>query len=72
MNKNICALEHAQKQQLNDENSWDTLTLSELKSLYTDNELEITENNNYLIISEMSDNEDDDELNQTSKQRCLN
>ena len=71
MNKNICALEHAQKQQLNDENSWDTLMLSELESLYTDNELEVTEDNNYLVISEMSDDEDDDELNQTSKQRCL-
>ena len=67
MNKNICALEHAQKQQLNDENSWDTLTLSEFKSLYTDNELEVTENDNYLVMSEMSDDEDDDELNQTSK-----
>ena len=63
MNKNICALEHAQKQQLNDENSQDTLILSELKSLYTDNELEVTENNNYLVISEMSDDEDDNELN---------
>ena len=41
--------------------------LSELKSLYTDNELEVTENNNYLVISEISDDEDDDELNQTSK-----
>ena len=71
MNKNICALEHAQKQQLNDENSWDTLMLSELESLYTDNELEVTEDNNYLVISEMSDDEDDDELNWTSKQRCL-
>ena len=46
--------------------------LSELKSLYTDNELEVTEDNNYLVISEMSDDEDDDELNQTSKQRHLN
>ena len=71
MNKNICALEHAQKQQLNDENSWDTLTLSELESLYTDNELEVTGDNNYLVMSEMSDDEDDDELNWTSKQRYL-
>ena len=67
MNKNICALKHIQKQQLNDENSWDTLILNELKSLYTDNELKITEDNNYLVISEMSDNEDNDELNQTFK-----
>ena len=37
--------------------------LSELESLYTDNELEVTENNNYLVISEISDDEDDDELN---------
>ena len=71
MNKNICALEHAQKQQLNDENSQDTLMLSELESLYTDNELEVTGNDNYLVMSEVSDDEDDDELNQTSKQRCL-
>ena len=71
MNKNICALEHAQEQQLNDENSWDTLMLSELESLYTDNELEVTEDNNYLVMSEVSDDEDDDELNQTSKQRHL-
>ena len=41
--------------------------MSELKSLYTDNELEVTENDNYLIISKMSDNKDNDELNQTSK-----
>ena len=41
--------------------------MSELESLYTDNELEITENNNYLIISKMSDDEDDNELNQISK-----
>ena len=37
--------------------------LSELESLYTDNELEVTEDNNYLVMSEMSDDEDDDELN---------
>ena len=67
MNKNICAFKHAQKQQLNDENSQNTLILSELRSLYTDNEFEVTENDNYLVISKMSDNEDDDELNQTSK-----
>ena len=45
--------------------------MSELESLYTDNELEVTGNDNYLVMSEMSDDEDDDELNQTSKQRCL-
>ena len=37
--------------------------LSELESLYTDNELEITENNNYLVIFKISDDEDNDELN---------
>ena len=37
--------------------------MSELKSLYTDNELEITEDNNYLIIAKISDDEDNDKLN---------
>ena len=37
--------------------------MSEFKSLYTDNELKITEDDNYLVIFKMSDNEDNDELN---------
>ena len=41
--------------------------MNEFKSLYTDNELEVTENNNYLIIFKISDNEDNDKLNQTFK-----
>ena len=41
--------------------------MSELESLYTDNELEITENDNYLIISEIFSDEDNNKLNQTSK-----